>query len=95
MKFSEAQIKEKLSALTAWEYLNGQIQKTYSLKDFETAMKLVNQIAMVAENLNHHPDINIRYSKVTFMLSTHSEDGVTEKDFALAKEIEQAAVMNS
>ncbi|HYV33730.1 MAG TPA: 4a-hydroxytetrahydrobiopterin dehydratase [Candidatus Limnocylindria bacterium] len=94
MPLTEQQIKDQVAALTGWVYINGQIQKTYSLESFEAAIKLVNQIAMVAQNLNHHPDINIRYSKVTFMLSTHDEDGVTQKDFDLAKAIEQAAVMN-
>ena len=93
MLLSENQIKEKLLELTNWEYKDGQIQKTYSFKNFETAIKLVNQIAMIAENLNHHPNIDVRYSKVTFILSTHSESGVTEKDFNLAREIEKTAAV--
>lgn len=92
MPLSESKIQEKLSALNGWLLLDGQIQKTYSLKDFQSAMQLVNQVAMIAEKLNHHPDINIRYSKVTFMLYTHSEDSLTEKDFEMAKNIEQTAV---
>ena len=47
---------------------------------------------MMAEKMNHHPDINIRYSKVTFFLSTHSENGVTEADLQMAKQIEQEMV---
>ena len=87
------QIKEALSVLTGWTFIDNQIQKTYSLKDFETALKLVNQVAAVAENLNHHPDIEIRYNNVTFILSTHDDDGVTEKDISLAKEIEKTATI--
>ena len=82
MVLSDSQIKEKLSALTGWELVSGQIQKTYSLKDFQAAMKLVNQVAMIAENANHHPDIHINYKRVTLVYSTHSEGGLTEKDFA-------------
>lgn len=95
------QIQEKLSDLPGWEYKDGQIQKSFTLKDTETAEKLVNQIAMAAEVLDHHPNVEKRENQVTFSLSTHSasaspgrdgsENGVTEKDFALAKEIEEAA----
>jgi 4a-hydroxytetrahydrobiopterin dehydratase len=91
MILNEDEIKQKLSNLQGWEYTNNQISKTYTLKDFETAMKLVNQVAMLAENLNHHPDMDIRYNKVTFHIFTHSESGVTEKDFNLAKKIESTA----
>ena len=93
MALTEQEITNKLLGFPGWEFANNGIVKTYSLPDFETAMKLVNQVAMIAENAQHHPDIEIKYSKVTFSLSTHSEGGVTEKDFKLAKQIEQAAVM--
>jgi len=92
MPLSEAQIKEKLLGYPGWELVGGQIQKTYGLKDFKTAMEFANQVAMMAENADHHPDINISYNKVTFILSTHSENGVTEKDFNLAKDIESSAI---
>ncbi len=92
MVFTEKQIKEKLQEFVAWELVGGQIQKTYGLKDFKTAMEFVNQVAMIAENSNHHPDINIHYSKVTFALSTHSENGITEKDLEMAKQIEAVAI---
>jgi 4a-hydroxytetrahydrobiopterin dehydratase len=91
MILNENEINQKLSNLRGWEYANNQISKTYTLKDFESAMRLVNQVAMLAENLNHHPDMDIRYSKVAFHISTHSEGGVTEKDFNLAKKIESTA----
>jgi 4a-hydroxytetrahydrobiopterin dehydratase len=91
MLLPREEIKQKLSALKGWELTNKQIHKTFVLKDFAGALKLVNRIAFLAEADNHHPDININYNKVTFTLSTHSEGGVTEKDLALAEKIETEA----
>ncbi|HLP17443.1 MAG TPA: 4a-hydroxytetrahydrobiopterin dehydratase, partial [Bacteroidota bacterium] len=51
------------------------------------AMGFVQQTALLAEKMNHHPDIDIRYNKVTFVLSTHSAGGLTANDFELAREI--------
>jgi len=51
-------------------------------------MGFINSIALLAERANHHPDIDIRWNKVQLVLSTHSEGGITQKDIALAKEIE-------
>jgi 4a-hydroxytetrahydrobiopterin dehydratase len=90
---STDQVKEKLSAFRGWEYNDGQLHKTYSFKDFMTALDLVNKVALVAEHQDHHPDVLIKYSRVTFMLSTHDQGGVTDKDFQMAKEIEQLAIM--
>jgi 4a-hydroxytetrahydrobiopterin dehydratase len=93
MVLSDDQVKDKLKAFRGWELIDGQLQKTYSFSDFLTALDLVNKAAIVAEHHDHHPDILIKYSKVTFMLSTHSEQGITDKDFQMVKEIEQLAVM--
>lgn len=91
MPLSEDQIKEKLKAFTGWELVGEAIEKTYGFKDFMTTMDFVNKVAIVAEHYNHHPDIYIQYSRVMFGLSTHSEGGVTDADFTLAKEIDQLA----
>jgi len=91
MILSAEQISENLSGLAGWELADNQITKTFALKDFKSVMQLVNQIAIIAEQHQHHPDIDIRYNKVTFIVSTHSEGGITEKDFKLAQEIEKAA----
>ncbi|MBI3231767.1 MAG: 4a-hydroxytetrahydrobiopterin dehydratase [Candidatus Doudnabacteria bacterium] len=88
MKLSQDQIKEKLGSLPHWKYTNGQIKKTFVLKDFKSAIKFFNQAAQIAEKMNHHPEIDIRYNKVSFSLSTHSEGGVTEKDITLAQKID-------
>jgi len=91
MILSEEEILSKLPTLPGWSFKENQIQKTFLLENFSKTMELVNEVSLLAEELQHHPDINIRFNKVTFTLSTHSEKGVTEKDFVVAEGIEQAA----
>ena len=86
-------INEKLKAFTGWEFRDNQLVKTYRFEDFMKAVEFINKVAVLAESMDHHPDINIHYNQVTFTASTHSEGGVTEKDFKLIKEIEKLAVL--
>ena len=88
-KLSESEISARLGALPGWTYGNHAISKQYRFKDFMAAIGFINRIAPLAEAADHHPDILINYSRVTFSCSTHSEGGVTEKDFALAGQIER------
>jgi 4a-hydroxytetrahydrobiopterin dehydratase len=90
--YTEQEIIEKLGAIRGWVYLDGKIQKTYSFADFDKSMEYVNQLAMIIKNQDHHPDIHIRFTKVTIASNTHVEDGITEKDFKLAKACDQLAV---
>jgi 4a-hydroxytetrahydrobiopterin dehydratase len=85
---SQEQITKELQSLHGWKLVGKEIQKMYELKDFVHAMGFVNSVALLAEKANHHPDIDIRWNKVTLKLSTHSAGGLTEKDFNLAREIE-------
>jgi 4a-hydroxytetrahydrobiopterin dehydratase len=64
------------------------IRRTYQFSSFAAAIRFVGFVAQLAEDADHHPDIDIRYNRVTLTLSTHSAGGVTEKDFALAKQID-------
>ncbi|MEO1129838.1 MAG: 4a-hydroxytetrahydrobiopterin dehydratase [Planctomycetota bacterium] len=84
VKLSEDQISEKLQDRSEWTEMNGAIQRTFQFKDFLASMKFVNDIAAEAERCQHHPDILIRYNKVTLTLSTHDAGGITDKDFDLA-----------
>ncbi len=88
----ERQITEKLAAIRGWGLADGQIQKTFSFPDFKRSMEYANKLAMIAENMNHHPDMRISYTKVTVSISTHELDGITDTDFKLAKECDQLAV---
>lgn len=74
-----------------WEHAGDEIRKDFDFETFSGAMAFVNRVADTAEAANHHPDIDIRYSRVLIALSTHSEGGVTDKDLALAEQIEALA----
>ena len=65
------------------------ITRVFQFRDFSTAMEFVNAVARLAEQANHHPDIDIRWNKVTLSLTTHDEGGLTEKDFDLAMKADQ------
>lgn len=81
---SDDELGVHLEKLTGWKKEGGAISKKYGFKGFTQAMEFVNQIAETAEAVNHHPDIDIRYNKVTLVLSTHDSGGITQKDVDLA-----------
>ena len=83
------QIKAALPAVKDWKKQSAAITRTYQFKDFVAAMEFVTKVANVAEAAQHHPDIDIRWNKVTLTLATHSEGGLTQKDFDLAKKIDE------
>lgn len=67
-----------------WSVAGKEITRTFEFTDFNESIGFVNRVALEAEKANHHPDIDIRWNKVTLTLSTHSEGGLTEKDLQLA-----------
>ena len=87
---SRNEINEKLKGMADWSHVGKALQKKYTFKSFVSAMGFVNKIAETAEKIGHHPDITINYSVVGISLSTHSESGVTQKDFDLAQRIDAA-----
>ncbi|MGE5177797.1 MAG: 4a-hydroxytetrahydrobiopterin dehydratase [Bacteroidota bacterium] len=89
-KLSDAEIKTALGGLPGWSVREGQLEKTYEHPTFPEAIIFVNAVAHLAELANHHPDVDIRYSKITLRLTTHDSGGITAKDVALAKEVETA-----
>ena len=88
-KLNATQIKTGLKTVPEWKKSGSAITRTYPLKDFVAAMKFVNAVAKLAEQAWHHPDIDIRWNKVTLTLTTHSEGGLTEKDFTLAAKFDR------
>ncbi len=84
---TEKQIIAELNAAKDWERTGNEIRRTVVCEDFVRAMGFVQSVALLAEKMNHHPDIDIRWNKVILALSTHSAGGLTEKDFELAKQI--------
>lgn len=83
------EIKAALARVPGWSRSGKAIRRTFEFKDFVAAMKFVNKVARLAEKAWHHPDIDIRWNKVTLVLSTHSEGGLTENDFKLAAGIDR------
>lgn len=90
-KLSESEIQAALAETPEWTEVSGAIQRTYDFTDFVRAMRFVNKVAEYAEKAQHHPDILVRYNKVTISVSTHDAGGITGKDFALAKAVDAMA----
>lgn len=86
---NDQEIRTRLDGLQGWTREGEVIRKTYTLESFLEGIEFVNRIAGRAEAANHHPDIDIRYDRVACALSTHSEGGLTAKDFDLAAEIDE------
>ncbi len=82
MKLSQADVDQRVKQVTGWTLMGDEIQKQYTFKDFPAAIAFVNRLAPEAEAADHHPDIQINYKRVTLTYSTHSEGGLTDKDFA-------------
>jgi 4a-hydroxytetrahydrobiopterin dehydratase len=87
-KLTDAELKQALSELPGWSFKDGTIVKKYEHASFPEAIVFVNAVAHLAELLNHHPDVDIRYSNITVALVTHDAGGITVKDVTLAKQIE-------
>ena len=87
---STNEIMGKLKDLSSWSFENNQIHSNYQFKDFKQALSFINKVGDEAEKMNHHPDIFLHsWNKVKITISTHSEGGVTEKDFKLAEIIDK------
>jgi 4a-hydroxytetrahydrobiopterin dehydratase len=85
---TEAEIEGGLGKLSGWELRDGRLRKQYHFRTFLRAIAFVNSVAYLAESAGHHPDITINYNRVTLRLITHSEGGLTYRDFSLASEID-------
>jgi len=90
-KMSEAEVEVALKTTPEWSHIGEVIQRTYQFSDFVASMRFVNAVALEAERAQHHPDIMVRYNKVTLSLATHDAGGITTKDFALAAEADRLA----
>lgn len=84
---TDEQLSERLATLTGWERDGDAIARTVELASFPAAIDTVRRVADLAEERNHHPDIDIRWRTVTFRCWSHYAGGVTEHDLGLAAEI--------
>lgn len=85
---SDIEIQRGLGSLPGWSRKGDTLQKSYHFATFPDGIAFIGKVATIAESMAHHPDIDIRYTKVSFVLSTHDAGGITTKDFDLAKAIE-------
>ena len=90
--YGEDEIGSKLQELPGWYYEDGWIRRQYKTEGWSTTLMLVNLIGYVAEAAYHHPDLSVTWAKVTVKLKTHSENGITARDFELARMIEQTVL---
>ena len=87
-RLSDVEIQRALGKLPGWARRGDTISKTYQFKTFPEGIAFVGKVAKAAEQADHHPDIDIRYTKVTIALSTHTAGGVTQMDLDLAGKVE-------
>ena len=83
------QVGVHLKAVPNWSKRAQTIVRTFQFEGFLNAIDFVNRIAKKAQKSDHHPDIDIRFNKVTMKLTTHDEGGITEKDFSLARQCDE------
>lgn len=90
-RLSEEESRTRVAALPGWDVTPDGIRKTFTFADFRAGIAFVNRVADLAEARQHHPDIDIRYNKVTLTSISHDEGGITGRDFGLAEAAEKAA----
>ena len=88
---SDIAIQRELGSLPGWSRRGSALQKTFTFPAFMDAIAFVNRVAEAAESLDHHPDLDIRYTKVAATLSTHSAGGITQLDLDLARRMDALA----
>lgn len=90
-RLSDQDIESRLSGLDGWERSGDAITKTYERGDFVGSVEFVKSLVEPAEDMNHHPDLEISWDKVKVSITTHAEGGLTQNDFELAKRIDALA----
>ena len=88
---NDSEVSARLARLKGWKREGQFITKSFAFETFMDGMRFLDRTAEVAEKQEHHPDIHVRYTEVTLSIQTHSEGGLTERDFDLAKAIDGIA----
>ena len=87
-RLNDAEIDEQLEGLDGWERSGDAIVKQFDNGDFKGSVEFVNRLTPEAEDMNHHPDLEISWKTVTVTITTHSQGGLTDNDFELARRID-------
>jgi 4a-hydroxytetrahydrobiopterin dehydratase len=90
-KLSDIEIQRELGTLTGWTRKGESLMKTFTFSTFMAGISFVDRVAVAAEKMDHHPDLDIRYTKIMVTLSTHSAGGITIHDMNLAREMDRLA----
>jgi 4a-hydroxytetrahydrobiopterin dehydratase len=90
-RLTDHQIAEKLKALPGWAHEGKEITRVFAFDSFMEGIEFVEDVAEAAEEADHHPDIDIRYTKIKVALSSHDVGGITDRDFRLASHISELA----
>ena len=88
-KLTEQEIQNKMKEIPNWRYEDDAIVRNWSFNDFSEAMDFINQIARLAEDHDHHPELYNVYNKVSLKFSTHDAGGLTNRDFKIAQDIDK------
>ncbi len=88
---SDEEIESRLGALPGWEREGKALRRNFRFEDFVGSVDFVNRVVPAAEEMNHHPDLAISWNEVAVAITTHSQGGITDSDFALAREIDGVA----
>jgi 4a-hydroxytetrahydrobiopterin dehydratase len=90
-RLNDEEIEQRVAGLDGWERTGDAIRRQFTFDDFKGSVDFVNRLTPEAEGMNHHPDLEISWNKVTVTVTTHSEGGLTGNDFELARRIDAAA----
>jgi len=88
---SDEEIESRLGTLPGWERKGKALRRNFRFDDFVGSVDFVNRILPVAEEMNHHPDLAISWNEVAVAITTHSQGGITDSDFVLARDIDGVA----
>lgn len=91
VKLSDQQVSEELEKVNGWAVENGQLAKTFSFPNYLAGVDFASNVGRTAEELNHHPDILIKWCKVRVSVNTHDVDGISPYDFELARRVDELA----
>ena len=87
-QLSDIEIQRELGTLSGWSRKGNEITKTFTFGGFPAALNFAQSLVPIAEGMNHHPDLDVRFNRVIVHLTTHDKGGITKNDLAQARKIE-------